>query len=294
MTGYGYSSTAYYRCNYGYDLHGSYSRKCQHDGTWYGSAPECRKAKRGKKLTPVESYYYITILTITSVTCSKLDAPRYGNVWVTSDSYSSTAYYSCNYGYELDGSYSRKCQHDGTWYGKAPECRKARRGKQLTPFQSHQSTPIIIPAVTCSKLDAPRYGKVSVTGYSYSSTAYYTCDYGYELDGSHSRKCQHDGTWYGKAPECRKAEGGKDNAVMQFHLHQDLSFTHIPTVNCPNVNAPRYGKVWVTGYSYSSTAYYSCDYGYELHGSYSRKCQHDRTWYGKAPECRQAKRGKCS
>ena len=57
--------------------------------------------------------------------------------------------------------------------------------------------------VTCPKLDEPQYGKVSVTGHSYSSVAYYICNYGYELDGSHSRKCQHDGSWYGKAPECR-------------------------------------------------------------------------------------------
>ena len=135
VTGYGYSSTAYYRCNHGYDLHGSYSRKCQHDGTWYGNAPECRKAKAGKKLTQFESYYMgINTLTIPTVTCSKLVAPRYGRVWVTSNAYASTAYYTCSYGYELYGSNSRKCQHDGTWAGNAPECRKAKRGKTMPDF----------------------------------------------------------------------------------------------------------------------------------------------------------------
>ena len=63
------------------------------------------------------------------MTCSKLDAPKYGKVWVTGNSYSSTAYYTCNYGYDLDGVYSRKCQHDGRWGGKAPECRPVKRGK---------------------------------------------------------------------------------------------------------------------------------------------------------------------
>ena len=71
-----------------------------------------------------------TLFIIHAVTCSKLDAPNYGKVWVTGNSYSSTAYYTCNYGYELDGSHSRRCQHDGTWYGKAPECRPVKRGKQ--------------------------------------------------------------------------------------------------------------------------------------------------------------------
>ena len=63
-------------------------------------------------------------------------------------------------------------------------------------------------AVNCPELKDPQYGKVSVTGYSYSSVAYYICDYGYELDGSHSRKCQHDGSWYGKVPECRPVKRG--------------------------------------------------------------------------------------
>ena len=70
------------------------------------------------------------------------------------------------------------------------------------------------------------------------------------------------------------------------------SFVKFPTDNCPKVSDLRYGKVWVTGYSYSSTAYYTCDYGYELQGSHSRKCQHDGTWYGKAPVCLKARTSK--
>ena len=76
---------------------------------------------------------------------------------------------------------------------------------QFTNFLAN----IIHSTVTCPKLIAPEYGRVSVSGYAYSSTAYYSCDYGYDLDGSHSRKCQHDGTWYGKAPECRPAKRSK-------------------------------------------------------------------------------------
>ena len=131
---------------------------------------------------------------------------------MTGNSYSSIAYYTCNYGYELDGPHSRRCQHDGTWYGKAPECRPVRRSKHnyhIVPFINFYPSITIYSTVTCPKLIAPQYGKVSVTGYSYSSTAYYSCDYGYEIHGSHSRNCQHDGTWHGKAPECRKAKTSK-------------------------------------------------------------------------------------
>ena len=42
----------------------------------------------------------------------------------------------------------------------------------------------------------------------------------------------------------------------------------------------------VTGYGLNSIAYYSCDYGYDLHGLKSRKCLYDGSWYGSAPVCR--------
>ena len=55
----------------------------------------------------------------------------------------------------------------------------------------------------CSRLYAPRYGKVRVTGYGLDSKAHYSCDYGYKLYGLQWRKCLHGGRWYGKAPICR-------------------------------------------------------------------------------------------
>ena len=75
---------------------------------------------------------------------------------------------------------------------------------------------------------------------------------------------------------------------IKNRFHNSINFS---TVNCPKITAPKYGQVWVTGYGYSSIVYYRCNYGYDLHGSYSRKCQHDGTWYGNAPECRPVKRG---
>ena len=56
--------------------------------------------------------------------------------------------------------------------------------------------------------------------------------------------------------------------------------------DCHKLHAPQYGKVRVTGYGHNSIAYYSCDYGYDLHGVDSRKCLYDGSWYGKAPICR--------
>ena len=56
--------------------------------------------------------------------------------------------------------------------------------------------------------------------------------------------------------------------------------------DCPKIYAPQYGKIRVTGYGPDSVAYYSCDYGYDIYGPKSRKCQHDGSWYGDIPVCR--------
>ena len=59
---------------------------------------------------------------------------------------------------------------------------------------------------------------------------------------------------------------------------------------CPKLENPRYGKVVVRGYTPDSLAYYSCDYGYKLHGSGNlRKCLHDGRWNGDAPTCIRSK-----
>ena len=240
----------------------------------------------------------MTVLSIIAeVQCPELKAPLYGKVRVSGGySPSSIAYYSCNSGYSLHGLRVRKCLHDGTWYGEEPSCRQLRSMWYAMWFFfarkcAHQT--ISLCTENCAKLIAPRYGKVTVNGYGSSATAYYSCNYGYELDGAHSRICQHDGTWAGKAPECQKRVRSKFYCYRLIWIPQPSHciLLIIPTGGCSKLDAPRYGRVWVTGYSYSSVAYYSCNYGYELDGAYSRKCQHDYTWNGKAPECRPVRRG---
>ena len=85
--------------------------------------------------------------------------------------------------------------------------------------------------------------------------------------------------------------------VVQLKVSGSLVFTtaapsyEIPTYaeNCPKLDHPSYGKVIVTSYTPESVAYYRCQYGYKLHGSASRKCQHDGRWYGVAPTCQRSR-----
>ena len=56
----------------------------------------------------------------------------------------------------------------------------------------------------CESLTAPVNGSVTQPGQAlYMSTADYSCDTGYVIEGQSTRMCQVDGTWSGSAPTCR-------------------------------------------------------------------------------------------
>ena len=60
----------------------------------------------------------------------------------------------------------------------------------------------ILISVTCQELSAPANGMVTVTGQRSGATATYSCDSGYEVDGSVTRTCQATGMWSGSEPTC--------------------------------------------------------------------------------------------
>ena len=56
---------------------------------------------------------------------------------------------------------------------------------------------------SCPPLADPANGMVMWTGLTPGSTATYTCDVGFELNGAQTRTCQiSDGTWSGDPPTC--------------------------------------------------------------------------------------------
>ena len=54
----------------------------------------------------------------------------------------------------------------------------------------------------CPTLTDPANGIVTWTGLTPGSTATYTCDVGFELNGVETRTCQSDGTWSDDPPTC--------------------------------------------------------------------------------------------
>ena len=54
----------------------------------------------------------------------------------------------------------------------------------------------------CDTLEAPRHGMIHNTDRRIGSTAHFTCDQYYSLDGPDNRTCLIDGTWSAKQPSC--------------------------------------------------------------------------------------------
>ncbi|XP_078664159.1 P-selectin-like [Branchiostoma floridae x Branchiostoma belcheri] len=144
--------------------------------------------------------------------------------------------FTCESGYELEGSASITCQADGTWSNSAPSC---------APVQ-------------CPLLTAPDYGEMTGDNY-YQDVVTFLCDPGYELVGLSSLTCQADRTWSGIGPTCTP-------------------------VQCPLLTAPAYGAMTGDNY-YQDVVMFTCDFGYELDGFSSLTCQADRTWSGVEPTC---------
>lgn len=56
--------------------------------------------------------------------------------------------------------------------------------------------------VNCSDLAAPTNGSVELTAATFGATAVYTCDEGFNIDGTDTRTCHANGQWSGSPPTC--------------------------------------------------------------------------------------------
>ena len=60
--------------------------------------------------------------------------------------------------------------------------------------------------VECEYLETPDYGAVKQTGTHVGAKATYSCYKGYRLVGYRVRKCQYNGQWSPKEPQCKKSK----------------------------------------------------------------------------------------
>ncbi|XP_060565067.1 fibropellin-1-like isoform X2 [Ruditapes philippinarum] len=213
-----YQGLAEFSCNTGYTLVGDATRTCQDTGVWSGANPVCQIND-----------------------CGTIVAPANGNVDLTDGTtYESVAVFQCNNGYDMAGAASLECLEDGSWDSAKPTCN----------------------IKDCGFLTNPANGAVDNSeGTTYLSNALFTCNIGYTLVGSSTRRCQASGTWSGTDPVCQIND-------------------------CGVLTNPANGNVDISsGTSYGNTASYSCDAGFELNGVLQRTCQADSSWSSSAPTC---------
>ena len=90
------------------------------------------------------------------------------------------------------------------------------------------SFPIV--AVQCRSLNNPKDGSVSLSGTTVGSTATYTCNDGFRLQGQSTRTCQTNGQWSRRAPTCqRKLDVANlcDHPVPSSTLYQYTAVTSL-------------------------------------------------------------------
>ncbi|KAK7079301.1 hypothetical protein SK128_011484 [Halocaridina rubra] len=283
-----YASSVYYTCREGYELQGESVLTCESSGQWNSSPPTCEPVFCGPLVLPEHVQVRYVIL-------------EHHN---KSHSFGSSAFYSCDNGYQLVDSSFQVCESHGQWSGSLPRCEEmlctdaphiphgivvmnttqfpqtadvqcdkgySLQGNstiacRLGQWQRHSGS---CEAVNCFEPTIPPYGKITAEHFNYGSIANYSCLYGYMLTGNPSVVCEADGTWRGEIPICQP-------------------------IDCGTPEVPRNGHVESSLTDLNSEALYYCNSGYQLFGNDSRLCTANATWEGDPPQCHRVDCGEIS
>uniref|UniRef100_A0A8C9B0Z1 E-selectin n=1 Tax=Prolemur simus TaxID=1328070 RepID=A0A8C9B0Z1_PROSS len=185
------------------------------------------------------------------VECDALTTPANGimNCWQSLESspWDTTCAFDCKEGFELMGARSLRCTSAGNWDNEKPTCK----------------------AVTCSAIHQPQNGSVNCSNsteeFSFKSSCNFTCEEGFMLQGPAQVECTAQGQWSQQIPVC---EAVKCDAVHPPPRGL-VNYTHSPT-----------GE-----FTYKSTCAFSCEQGFELHGSAQLECTSQGQWTQEVPSC---------
>ncbi|XP_069334416.1 E-selectin [Eulemur rufifrons] len=188
-----------------------------------------------------------------AVTCSAIHQPQNGSVNCSNStgeefSFKSSCSFTCEEGFMLQGPAQVECTAQGQWSQQIPVCE----------------------ALQCTALSSPEGGNVSchpsVSGsFQSGSSCEFSCQQGFVLKGSKRLQCGPTGEWDSKKPTC---EAVKCDAVHPPPRGL-VSYTHSPT-----------GE-----FTYKSTCAFSCEQGFELHGSAQLECTSQGQWTQEVPSC---------
>eukprot|EP00062_Callorhinchus_milii_P009370 gi/632953198/ref/XP_007892273.1/ PREDICTED: CUB and sushi domain-containing protein 1 [Callorhinchus milii] len=274
-----FSSSISYTCWEGYKTSGLITRHCTANGTWTGSAPDCKViscgnpgalangVQLGSDFTYNKTVIYqcnpgymmepagSSTLRCTRdeswnlpkpvckvITCRRPPPVLHGKVEGSDFKWASTISYTCSEGYQLSLPAVLTCEGNGIWRGEVPQC--------LPMFCGDPGTPV--------------EGRIEGRSFTYNSKVSFRCRPPFLLVGSSRRFCQKDGSWSGIQPTC----------IDPIH-----------TI-CTDPGTPHFGMQNSSqGYQVGSTVFFKCRKGYHIQGSTTRSCLANLTWSGMQPEC---------
>ncbi|XP_074650227.1 sushi, von Willebrand factor type A, EGF and pentraxin domain-containing protein 1-like [Tubulanus polymorphus] len=275
---------AAYSCNEGYYLVGAATIKCRGTVNTWDSPPTCQPRK-----------------------CSDVILTN-GNVIKTGLTYGHKADFTCNTGFFRVGPQSYTCQADGSWIAGTnnylPRCE----------------------ATFCKDPPQLLFGSYSMSTPIQDAVVYYTCDTGFQLEGSPIATCQSTMAWKflnDNVPSCKAkacpapvalTNGDSSNTGLQigsyltFYCKPGYTLIGTATSTCgangawssvpPKCEADhcgrpplvKYSKVTWTSQLQGSTAIFKCDAGYVIDGNSAVTCLANKLW-GTHPLCKPVKCG---
>ncbi|XP_071750645.1 complement receptor type 2 [Centroberyx gerrardi] len=223
------NSVVIVRCLRGYRQEGPSRVICLKDGKWT-AIPECVSEKGAE------------------TTCSN---PAVANGVKSSGDAAvhrvgQTVTFTCNQGFQLDGSQQVTCGPGGQWQPQLPRC---------LPSSGTCGVPVTINKSNAHLADS----YITMTSFSSGDQVRYMCEVGYaQVGGSGYRRCN-NGQWTPLLMRCERKSCGSAGEIIN-------------------------GEFMYTGAEFGDTARALCDEGYRLVGQGRRTCMSDG-WDGRVPTC---------
>ena len=174
-----------------------------------------------------------------AVDCGRPGTPVHATPSGSVYTYGHNVTLSCAQGFVLVGKASITCTYNGTWDLPLPHC----------------------APVNCTALQAPAYGMISHTNWTYTSTVMLSCLPGFHLRGTTPVTCLANGHWDGNVASC------------------------IP-LNCSLPVVPQHGYIVKANTSFQGSVYYACTSGYVgVAGSAIQMCTASGSWDSMPLEC---------
>ncbi|XP_052500473.1 sushi, von Willebrand factor type A, EGF and pentraxin domain-containing protein 1 [Budorcas taxicolor] len=204
-----------FSCEEGYQLVGVARITCLESGEWSHLIPYCE-----------------------AVSCGAPALPENGGIDGSAFTYGNKVIYRCNKGYTLEGEKESSCLASGSWSHSPPVCE----------------------LVKCSSPEDVNHGNYISSGLTYLSTASYSCDNGYSLQGPSVIECSASGSWDRAPPTC--------------HL-----------VSCGEPPAIKDAVTTGSNFTYGNTVTYACREGYTLAGPDTIECLASGRWSRSDQQC---------